>query len=271
MPSLDNVDFRPKRRRVKRSSAPISVRLNAYLLAVFAKGTRVYTVDFDALARSFSCTRRTVEMAMKKVREAARFVFRTVRVGRSYAVQVSDRNPCIKGVFLLTKKKKIPNTAPQPARGLEKSSNWVSKPAPRRVQALGAWLARHELAKIHRAGARTMFRVGHALNFATEALHAGHARADIADAYRYALRSVDADLSHLPPAVRWEPSSLVKLARRRLADGLTAARRVAMRYQALAISRQPEPEAVEAPSPEVIPMSDFSASFEALCASISAV
>lgn len=233
MPSLDNVDFRPKRRLVKRSPVAVCIRLNAYLLAVFAKGTRVYTIDFDALSRSFKCTRRTVEMAVAKVRSGDRFIFRTVRVGRSYAVQVSDRNPCIKGVFLLTKKKEIPNTTPQPARALEKSSGWVSKPAPRRIQALAAWLARHELAKIHRAGARTMFRIGHALNFAVDALHAGHARADITDAYRYALRSVDADLAHLPPAVRWEPSSLIKLARRRLADGLTAAARVSIRRAAL--------------------------------------
>lgn len=230
--SIENEDFRPKRRRARRSSAPICVRLNAYLIAVFAKGTRVYTVDFDALARSFKCTRRTVEMAVKKVREGGRFVFKTVRVGRSYAVQVSDRNPCIKGVFSLKRKKEIPNTTPA-ARVLEKSSNWVSKPAPRRIRALAGFIARNELGRLHRAATRTLFRLGHALNFATQALHAGHARADIVDAYRYALRSVDDELSHRPAGERWEPSSLVKLARRRLADGLSAAARVAIRRDAL--------------------------------------
>lgn len=232
MRSPDNVEFRPKRRRVRRSSAPVCVRLNAYLLAVFAKGARVYTVDFDALARSFSCSRRTVEMAVAKLRTGDRWKFQTVRVGRSYAVQVSDRNPSIKGVFLLKKKKEIPNTTPA-ARGFEKSS-WVARATPpRRIQALAGWLARRELAPIHRRESRTLFRTGHALNFAADALHAGHARADIVDAYRYALRCVDAELAHLPAATRWEPSTLIKLARRRLADGLTTARRVALRRAAL--------------------------------------
>jgi hypothetical protein len=172
-------------------------------------------------------------MAVKKLRAGDRFKFRTVRVGRSYAVQVSDRNPCIKGVFSLKRKKEIPNTTPQAARAFQKSSGWVSKPVPRRIQALAGWIARRELAPTHRRESRTMFRVAHGLNFAAEALHQGHARADIVEAYRYALRSVDVDLAHLPTAVRWEPSSLVRLARRRLADGLSAAQRVAIRRRAL--------------------------------------
>jgi hypothetical protein len=258
--------FRPKFKRRNRSSATINVRLIAYLSAVFAKGTRVFIVDFDALARSFKCTRRTVEMAVKKVREAGRFVFRTVRAGRSYVVQVSDRNPCIKGVFLLTKKKEIQNNTARPAAlDLKKSSSWISKPAPRPIQALAGWLARNVLAREHRAASRTMFRFGHAYNFAVDALHAGHAKADLIDAWRYALRNVDSDLSNLPASIRWEPSSLVSLARRRLADGLSAACRVAQRRKALIAQNGPA-KAVFTVFPKVKSTADFVAEFDALCA-----
>ena len=259
--------FGPKSPRRKRSGSTVNIRLIAYLSAVFAKGTRVYNVDFNALAKSFDCTRRTVEMAVKKVRESGRFIFKTIRSGRSYLVQVSGRNPSIKGVFLLTKKKRIQNnTERQPAQVFKKSSLWASKPAPRRIQALAGWVCRKVLAPIHRAESRTMFRFGHAYNFAVAALHAGHSKADVADSWRYALRSVDSDLAHLPKSIRWEPSSLVIVARRHLSDGLSAPDRVSLRWQAL--NRKETPVFTMAPVVKTVSHADFAAEFNALCASM---
>ena len=261
--------YRPKAPRRKRSGSTVNVRLISYLSAVFAKGTRVYNVDFNALAKSFDCTRRTVEMAVKKVRDSGRFFFKTIRAGRSYLVQVSDRNPSIRGVFILTNKKRIQNnTERRPAQVFKKSSLWADKPAPRPIQGLAGWLARNVLAPLHRAESRTMFRFGHAYNFAVSALHAGHSKADVADSWRYALRSVDSDLQNLPKEIRkFEPSSLVIIARRHLSDGLSAARRVSLRWQAL--NRKETPVFTVAPVVKTVSHADFAAEFNALCASMS--
>lgn len=215
-----------RRHRTKRKRVPVIVRLTAYLSAIFRKGTRVYTVDFVTLARAFTCTKRTVESAVAALRKDERFIFKTVRIGRSYAVQVSDRNASIKGVFSLPRKKEIQNNTGSCPVLSKNSPRWISKPPPRKILALAGFVARNVLGKLHRAESRTMFRFAHAYRFATDALHAGFGRDEIAEAYRYALRSVDDELAHLPRETRWEPSSLVRLARRRLRDGLDAGQRV---------------------------------------------
>ncbi|WP_157836862.1 hypothetical protein [Geminisphaera colitermitum] len=222
---------------------PIHRRLTAYLRAIFAKGTRFYRLDMDALARSFSCTKRTVENALVTVRESGAFRFEKKRIGRSYSVfcyplvfaaRISDRNsPHLRGFCYA--KKEYQNTA---APDLKKSSQggWqTDRKAPPRILALAAWFARNVLCRAHRSISRTMPRFAHAYRFAADALHAGFSRDAIADAYRYALRSIDDDLAHLPRSVRWEPSSLIRLARRRLVDGLSMAERVAIRRRALAV------------------------------------
>ncbi len=247
----------PRRRSKRTQGAPVKNRLKGYLLAIFAKETRSYSVNFDRLAKAFSCSRRAVEMAVATLRAGDRFNFQTVRAGRSFCVQISDRNPLpSSGVFSSEEKIIQNNTARRPAQFFKKSSGtaspqtsggWEKKAAPAKILRLGAWIARHELGRIHRAGCRTLFRVPHAANFVSEALHDGHGRAEIVSAYEYALRSVDSDLEQIPPSVRWEPSTLVKLAKRRLADGLTCALRVANRWRIL--NRQPvEPETVEQPA-----------------------
>lgn len=259
METLDLFGFetRPRLRAKRTSGAPIKNRLKAYLIAIFAKGTRWFTVNFDRLAKSFQCSRRAVEMAVSSIRQSARFIFETVRVGRSFCVRVSDRNPHPSTGVFASQKRIQNNTARRPAQNFEKFSEagtartpggWEKKPTPTKILRLAAWIARHELGKIHRAASRTLFRTQHAANFCAEALHAGHGRADVVSSYEYALRSIDSELAHLPPAVRWEPSSLVKLAKRRLADGMETGKRVAMRWRFL---NRPAPvESVE-PAPIV--------------------
>lgn len=257
-PDLFGYETAPRRRAKRTQGAPIKNRLKAYLLVIFQKGTRWFSVNFDRLAKSFQCSRRAVEMAVAEVRESGRFIFQTVRVGRSFCVRVSDRNPQpLTGVFSYGKKRIQSNTARRPAQNFEKFSEsgtartpggWEKKPTPTKILRLAAWIARHELGKIHRKASRTLFRTQHAANFCAEALHAGHGRADVVSSYEYALNSIDSELAHLPPAVRWEPSSLVKLAKRRLADGMTNAARVAARWRFL---NRPAPvESVE-PAPIV--------------------
>lgn len=266
---LTGFETRPRFRAKRTQGAPVTNRLKAYLLAIFAKGTRWFSVNFDRLAKSFQCSRRAVEMAVSSIRKSARFIFQTVRVGRSFCVRVSDRNPQpYTGVFA-TQKRIQNNTARRPAQYFEKSSEagtvrtpggWEKKPTPTKILRLAAWIARNELGRIHRSASRTLFRTAHAANYCAEALHAGHGRADVVSSYEYALRSVDSELAHLPPAVRWEPSSLVKLAKRRLSDGMTAGARVAARWRFL---NRPAPvESVE-PAP-IVPRGTYAPENSAL-------
>lgn len=257
-PDLFGYETAPRRRAKRTKGAPVINRLKAYLLAIFQKGTRWYAVNFDKLAKSFQCSRRSVEIATATIRKSGRFIFQTVRVGRSFCVRVSDRNPQpYTGVFPQRKKEIQSNTARRPAQNFEKFpragfaqtfGGWKKKTAPAPILRLAAWIARNVLGRLHRNASRTLFRTQHAANYAAEALHAGHDRADVVSAYEYALRSVDSELAHLPPAIRWEPSSVVKLARRRLSDGLSDASRVAARWRVL---NRPAPvESVE-PAPIV--------------------
>lgn len=156
---------------------PIHRRLTAYLRAIFAKGTRFYRLDMDALARSFSCTKRTVENALVTVRESGAFRFEKKRIGRSYSVfcyplvfaaRISDRNsPHLRGFCYA--KKEYQNTA---APDLKKSSQggWqTDRKAPPRILALAAWFARNVLCRAHRSISRTMPRFAHAYRFAADA------------------------------------------------------------------------------------------------------
>jgi hypothetical protein len=221
-------------RRFSGKPASVLVRLTAYLRTVLGRGVRTYPLNFDKLAKSFGCTRRAVEYAMQKLRAApGNFIFRTVRVGSVYVATVSERNRIQDGSFSYGKKNNH-NTPPAASGFKNSTSAWrTDLPPSAKILSLAAWLARHELGKAHRAKSRTMFRFAHAYNFAATSLHAGHARTDIVKAYRQALRDIDVDLAHLPQGTVWEPSSLIRLARRRLADGLNTPERVAFRRRVL--------------------------------------
>lgn len=219
--------------------ATIRVRLRAYLAAILRKGTRTYSINFAKLAKSFGCSQRAVEKALRQLRDEPRtFIFKTVRVGRVYVATVSDRTRLQEGSFSYGKKKSN-NTAQAPhLTSPASSSGWrTNLPAPAKILALAAWIASRELSKAHKGASRIHFRRAHAFNFAAAALHAGHAREDIVTAYHRAVRDVCEDLANLPADIRWEPSSAIRIARRRLADGIEVARRVAIRRASLAKGR----------------------------------
>ncbi len=189
-------------------TAAIHVRLKSYLATIFRRGLRSYSLDFDTLARRLNVSRRTVERGVATIRTAEQFIFRTIRVGRSYVVQVSDRHPSIRGVLSPTG---IKTETLRPA-GIS-----AFKPRSRKIAALAAVVARTDLAGQHWDNCKVQFRFPHAFLFAFRALSEGHALKAIVHAYDLAVHqrhkdATDYDLNHGAHLTKWQPSSTVTLA-----------------------------------------------------------
>lgn len=193
--------------------APIHVRLRAYIREVFRRGCSSYPLEFDTLARRLDVSRRTIERGVARLRAAGEFVFETRRVGRSFAVQVSDRHPSNKGVFSPTERKKE-------TRARARLSAYQPRTKP--TAALAACVSRRDLAGLHWDNCKVQFRFPHAFLFAFRALCAGHTVGAIVRAYDAAVHqrhkdATDHDLNHGAHLTRWEPSSTVTLAAEHLA------------------------------------------------------
>jgi hypothetical protein len=205
-------------------TAPIQKRLAGYFRTVLARlgAGKAYSICFDTLARRLDVSRRTVERGVAALRTSPAFLFKTLRVGRSFAVQVSDRHPSNKGVFSPTERKKE-------TRAVARLSAF--KPRTKAIIGLAACIARNDLQGLHWDNCKVRFQFPHAFLYAFRALNEGHARVAISGAYDLALHqrhkdATDHDLNNGANLTRWEPSSTVSLAAERLrTDGRTAAER----------------------------------------------
>jgi hypothetical protein len=215
--------------------------LFGYLAGVFRRGLRWWRLDFDLISRNTGMARRTVEWALAWIRRhwRERFVFRKLRVGRVFVVEVSDRNfappptPPLRGG--LRPKKKT-----ETRRGGFGHKAAMHGPGGGRLARLAAFIARHELAQAHWDNCKVLFGFGHAFRFALRTLARGFDRKAIRRAYENALRRRHGDAtdfglnSGAPVSVRWAPSSTVSLAESMLADGRADSERIAERLAALA-------------------------------------
>lgn len=226
-------------------SAPTVYRLNGYLKEVFRRGLHFYILDFDRLAQTFGTTRRTVERARRTVEKWGRFEFKKRRIGRSFAVEVSDRHPAYKGVFPLGKKG---NTNTPPGGGFQNFLSGRAADGLRRLKALAGWICRHELFPLHYDNCKVRWSFGHAWNFVLGLLKRGFARTAIVAAYHQALIQRHKDATdfalnhHRETLPRWVASSTVSLAREGLADGRTDSERVSERFRVLRQKPQGFPE-----------------------------
>jgi hypothetical protein len=231
------------KRSLSRVKLPRSaIRLKGYLRAVFDSGLSSWEFDFGRIMRRTGMSRRTIERALAWLRENdADFKFLTRRVGRSYAVRVSDRQ-------------KRPPFPPHPLSphgnsfGIDRNtagriSAKAANPklqASREINRLAGFVARRDLAALHWDNCKVHFRFAHAFNFAAAALARGFDRRAIVRAYEAALLRRHRDATDLglnrgdPATVRFEPSSTVTLAKELLGDGLTDAVRVRHRLVLLA-------------------------------------
>ncbi len=227
------------RKRLKRSLSRVpfprsAIRLKGYLRAVFDSGLPSWEFDFAAITRRTGMSRRTVERALAWLRENdLTFKFLKRRVGRSYAVRVSDRQ-------------KIPPFPPHPlsphgnsygiksnTAGRVSGQGPVSQPqASREINRLAGFVARRDLAPLHWDNCKVHFRFAHAFNFAAAALARGFAKAVIVAAYEAALIRRHRDATDAGKI--FEPSSTVTLARELLADRRTDLTRVRHRFAVLA-------------------------------------
>lgn len=223
-------------------AAPLSVvRLHRYLEGVFKHGLRWYHLDFDAIARRTGMSRRTLERAVAWIRThwPVRFSIRTRRIGRVFAVQISDRQT-----------RPLSPTPPIPAVSFRKDRNTAGRLSAltarltakgcNALRRLAAFVARRELEPLHWDNCKVAYRFAHAYRFALSALLLGHERQRIAHAYRIALHRRHGDATDYglnrdcAVSVRWEPSSTVSLAASLLADGRTDGERIAARLESLA-------------------------------------
>ncbi|MBI5692391.1 MAG: hypothetical protein HZC55_20100 [Verrucomicrobia bacterium] len=189
---------------------------------------RSYVVNFDLIAARLGVSRRSVERAVSTLRRRGTFQWKTIRVGRSFAVTVSDRQPSNKGVFFASRKKEIKT----PRREAPDFKSAILPTRPDLPPAgdyrdLAAWLARHPLALAHWDNCKVAWRFPHAFSFALDALKRGHPKSAIITAYTAALHrrhqdATDVDLNGSKVRAIWEPSSTVSLARTQL--GLPAKR-----------------------------------------------
>lgn len=246
-------DRQIERKTLKRSLSRVPVkrsviRLKGYLRGVFNTGLPSWDFDFNRIERGTGMSRRTIERALAWLREHdADFQFFKRRVGRSYAVRVSDRQ-------------KRPPFPPHPlsphgnSSGIDRNTAGrvsgkppipkATKPAlkqpSREINRLAGFVARRDLAALHWDNCKVFFRFAHAFNFAAAALARGYARREIVTAYESALLRRHRDATDYglntgqATTVRFEPSSTVTLAAELLGDGLPDALRVRRRLAALA-------------------------------------
>lgn len=234
-----------------RSVAPAPRRLRHYFTTILRRmGSRTYLIDFDVLAGRLKLSRRSIERGVATLRAGEAFNFLTFRVGRSYAVKVSDRHRSIKGVFPRRgKRKETPApgqdsgaAAPQvaisePTEGCPPSRPQADRTKNRlevsrsKIAALAACLARGELADRHWDNCKITWRFAHAFRFARRALTVGHSVAELVRAYDAALHqrhkdATDYGLNRGCVPAFWEPSSTVTLAAEMLRqDGRTVEQR----------------------------------------------
>lgn len=200
---------------------PTHIRLAAYLREIFRRGVGSYEIKFDTLARRLDVSQRSVERAVARLQLGEEFVWKTIRVGRSFAVVVSDRQPLNKGVFFASRKKmEIPRRC---APGFDSTSSPVAAARANdgARHRFAAWLARHPLVGAHWDNIKVRWRFAHAFSFALDALARGCEQSAIIEAYVAALHqrhkdATDADLNGGRRRIVWEPSSTVSLARAEL-------------------------------------------------------
>lgn len=239
------------RRSLSRVKSPrSSLRLKGYLRGVFAARMPSWDFDFAKIVRATGMSRRTVERALAWLRENdGDFIFLTRRVGRSYAVRVSDRHfrppfpphPLSPhGNSFGIDRNTAGRISGQAAIPKPQGTKPALKQPSREINRLAGFVARRDLAALHWDNCKVLFRFAHAFNFAAAALARGFDRRAIVAAYETALHRRHRDATDLgmnrgeATTVRFEPSSTVTLAKTLLGDGLRDMVRVRRRLAALA-------------------------------------
>jgi hypothetical protein len=219
------------------TAAPVPVRLprraarlRGYVMRPLSDGARFVVIDLAAFCRATGLSYRTAQMALAELRTDPQFAFSRVRIGRSFRVRISLRNPSYKGGFSLTRKTENtksrrgswhrpatkPMHAPQAAQ-ISIHFRFAARTDPRRAARLAAFLARNALRNAHWDNCKVSWNFGYAYRYARRMIAAGFTTAAIATAYDRALHkrhqdATDYDLNHGRRLVRWLPSSTVSLA-----------------------------------------------------------
>lgn len=226
-----------------RANPPRSVfRVYGYLCGVFRHGLHWWRVDFARIAKALGLTCRTVETAVAFIRVhwKSKFHFQKLRIGRLWHLEIWDRkngspSPIPLSPWAFAKQKTMKKHA---------GAGFASKQRPeRRIDAppallrLAGFVVRHQLRPCHWDNCKVTFRFAHAFGFAIRALLRGYDKRTVVLVYERALhkRHRDATDYQLNRGTDrpWEPSSVVTLATRLLADGRSDCARISERLTAL--------------------------------------